>query len=650
MFIEFNLDNLKDFPKELDTLLQKQKEKIDYIAKNASSYKESIKELDELNEELDRFFTPLSHLNSVLNSKETQEAYEQSIPLLSKFSSYVSQHKELYEKIKTIFYRGDLEKRVLNLLKRDFILSGAELNQENKAKLEEINLKLSELSNKFSQNLLDATNAYELIISDPKDVEGIPENELNQAKIEENGEVKYKFTLQMPSYIAYMTYGSNRDLREQLYKAYNTRAPQNQEVIEELLELKKEKAKILGFKSYAEYALQTRDASSCDDVINFLNELLNASKNQAKKEVQELKEFAKKLDNLEELKPFDVAYYSEKLKKEKYNFDETQTKPYFELNSVLNGMLKLVAKLFNVEFKEITTKTWHESVKVYDIYENKEILARIYFDLEARESKRGGAWMHNWQSHYQNKDGKTNLASAFVVANFSPATNDMPSLLRHNDVVTLFHEMGHAIHHLFSKVPERSVSGIEGVSWDVVEFPSQFLENFAYEASILKEFAYHYQTKEPIPNELLAKIKSAKNYQAGMAMLRQLEFALFDFKLHQKLYKGDEISKLLDSIREETAIIKPPKYVKFEHGFAHIFAGGYAAGYYSYKWAEVFSADAFFACLDNGKFNPKMAQEYKEHILEKGASKDMSALYQNWLKRRPQTASLIKLCEIDTKE
>ncbi len=646
MFIEFNIENLEKFPKDLNNLLEKQKNSIDNIAKNAKNYQDSIKVLDDLSEELDRFFTPLSHLNSVLNSKETQKVYEESLPLLSKFYSYISQHKELYEKIKSIKANSSLEKRVLDLEIRDFKLSGAELSKEDKKSLEEINLELSNLSNQFSQNLLDATNSFEIIV-DKKDTIGIPKSDLEAAKVKVDGEIKYRFTLQMPSYLAYMTYGPNREIREKLYKAYNTRAPQNQEVIDKILKLRLQKANLLGFKSYAQYALQTRDAKNEDNVLNFLNELLTASKESAKKEIEELKEFAKRVDGIEDLAPYDVAYYSEKLKKELFNFDDSQTKPYFELNTTLNGMLNLVSKLFNVEFKEANTKVWHDSVKVYDIYSNSKVFARIYFDLEARESKRGGAWMHNWQSHYVDSKGKEQLASAFIAANFAPATKEQPSLLRHDDVVTLFHEMGHAIHHLFSKVSERSISGIEGVSWDVVEFPSQFLENFAYEEGILKEFAHHYKTKEPMPKDLLAKIKKSKNFQAAIGMLRQLEFALFDFKLHQKLYQGSEVNKLLNQIREDTALLKIPDYVRFEHGFAHIFAGGYAAGYYSYKWAEVFSADAFFECLENNQFKKEKAKEYKEHILEKGATKDMSELYLDWLGRRPQSSALLKLYEIN---
>jgi len=645
MFVEFEIKSLQDFPKNLDKLLKNQKEKINKIAKEGKNFNDTIKKLDELSEELDTFFTPLSHLNSVLNSKETQKAYEQSLPLISNFYTFISQHQELYEKIKSLKYNDSLQKRVLELEIRDFELSGAKLNKEDKKKLKDINLKLSELSNKFSQNLLDATNEFELIVEE-KDIKGMPKSDIEAAKVEIDGKIKYKFTLQMPSYIAYLTYGPNREIREKLYKAYNTRAPQNQEVIDEILKLKMQKANLLGFSNYASYALQTRDAKNEDEVLNFLNKLLETSRSQAIKEIEELKKFAYELDKITNLQSYDITYYSQKLKEKKFNFDESKIKPYFEQNRVLNGMLNLIKRLFGVEFKKVNAKTWHKSVKVYDIYENNRAFARIYFDLEARESKRGGAWMHNWQSYFVDSKENLHLPSAFVVANFAPSSKEQPSLLRHDDVVTLFHEMGHALHHLFSKVPHRSISGIEGVAWDVVEFPSQFLENFAYEENILKEFAFHYETNEPISKEFLKKIKDSKNFFAANGMLRQLEFALFDFMLHQKLYQGKEVNDLINKIRQKTAIIKPPSYVRFEHGFSHIFAGGYAAGYYSYKWAEVFSADAFFECLEDGDFNLKRAKEYKSYILEKGASKDMSELYKNWLNRRPRVEALLKLYDI----
>ena len=648
MFQNFHINNLETFPKELDTLLNHQRTIIATITQSEdTSYEKVLKPLQDLDEELGLFFTPLSHLNSVMNSEETQKAYEASLPLLSKFSSEMAQNVELFQKIEHIKAHSEEAKTVISHEIRDFVLSGINLPATEKKRIEEINLKLSELSNTFSQNLLDATNAYELIIEDAKDVKGMPDSDIEAAKEEKEGKTLYRFTLQMPSYLAYMTYGPNREYRKELSKAYSTRAPQNAEVIDQILALKNEKAKLLGFNNYAHYALETRDASSEEDVIGFLNDLADAALPQAKNELSELKAFAQKTDGITDFSGYDVGYYSEKLKKEKFNFDDTMTKPYFVQEKVLNGLLKIASELFSVTFKPVDVPTWHECVKAFDIFEDDTLSGRIYFDLEARKEKRGGAWMHDWETHYVDSKGKTHLASAFVVCNFSPATESTPSLLRHDDVVTLFHEMGHAIHHLFGKCKERSVSGINGVAWDVVEFPSQFLENFAYEPAILQRFGFHYESGEPISAELMAKIKETKNYQAALGILRQVEFSLFDFKLHQSLYQGDEVQALLDNIRTKTSLLPVPKYNKFQHGFAHIFAGGYAAGYYSYKWAEVLSADAFFSCLDEKSgFNKEAAKGYKEHILANGGAKKMSELYQEWLGRKAEVKSLIKLYEI----
>jgi len=461
------------------------------------------------------------------------------------------------------------------------------------------------------------------------------------------GRTIYKFTLQTPSYLAYMTYGPNREFRKELSKAYATRAPQNAEIIDQILALKNEKAKLLDFDSYAHYALETRDASKQEDVIGFLNDLADAALPQAKKELAELKAYAKKTDGIEDLSGYDVGYYSEKLKKEKFDYDDAMTKPYFQQSKVLLGLLDIVSELFSVTFKAADVPTWHECVKPFDIFDEGKLSGRIYFDLEARKEKRGGAWMNDWETHYVDSKGEQHFASAFIVCNFSPTTKETPSLLRHDDVVTLFHEMGHAIHHLFGKCTERSVSGINGVAWDVVEFPSQFLENFAYEAAILKRFGFHYETGEPISDELMAKIKETKNFQAALGILRQVEFSLFDFMLHQNLYQGEEVQRLIDSIRKKTSLLESPSYNKFQHGFAHIFAGGYAAGYYSYKWAEVLSADAFFSCLDDDAgFDKEHAQGYKEFILANGGSKEMSELYEEWLGRKADVKSLTKLYEI----
>jgi oligopeptidase A len=648
MFQEFKINNLEQFPQDLNTLLNKQREIINQITTNdENSYETVLKPLQDLDEELGLFFTPLSHLNSVMNSEETQKAYEESLPLLSKFSSEMAQNVALFNKIEQIKAADDEAKTVVSHEVRDFVLSGVKLPEEKKKRMEEISLQLSGLSNQFSQNLLDATNAYELIIEDEKDVEGIPQSDLDAAKEEIDGKIVYKFTLQIPSYLAYMTYGPNREYRKEISKAYVTRAPKNAEVIDKILALKQEKAKLLGFESYAHYALETRDASKQEDVTSFLNDLADAALPQAKTELEELKAFAQKTDGIVDLASYDVGYYSEKLKKEKFDFDDTMTKPYFEQSKVLEGLLDIVSELFGVTFKPADVPTWHTCVKPFDIFDDGELSGRIYFDLEARKEKRGGAWMNDWETHYVDSKGDKHLASAFIVCNFSPTTKENPSLLRHDDVVTLFHEMGHAIHHLFGKCHERSVSGINGVAWDVVEFPSQFLENFAYEAAILKRFGFHHKTEEPISDTLLAKIKETKNFQAALGILRQVEFSIFDFKLHQDLYQGEEVQVLLDSIREKTSLLKSPSYNKFQHGFAHIFGGGYAAGYYSYKWAEVLSADAFFSCLDDeAGFDKERAKGYKEFILANGGAKEMSDLYQEWLGRKADVKSLTKLYEI----
>jgi len=648
MFTEFKINDLETFPQTLETLLDRQRAIIDEIThSSATDYEEILKPLQDMDEELGLFFTPLSHLNSVMNSEQTQKAYEESLPLLSKFSSEIAQNEALFRKIETITTEDAQAKKVVENEVRDFILSGAKLAPQEKKRMEEITLKLSELSNSFSQNLLNATNAYELIIEDEKDIAGMPQTDIDTAKKEIDGKTVYQFTLQTPSYLAYMTYGPNRAYRKELSKAYSSRAPENAEVIDQILALKQEKAKLLGFENYAEYALVTRDANTQEEVLDFLNALADAALPQAKEELEALKRYAKQRDGIDDFASYDMGYYSEKLKKEKFAFDDTMTKPYFEQEKVLNGMLEIVSELFFVTFKPVDVPTWHPCVKTFDIYENHTLSGRIYFDLEARKEKRGGAWMNDWETHFTDTKHHQHLASAFVVCNFAPSSKETPSLLRHDDVVTLFHEMGHAIHHLFGKCHERSVSGINGVAWDVVEFPSQFLENFAYEKAILKRFGFHYETKEAISETLMKKIKETKNFQAALGILRQVEFSLFDFTLHQKRYQGEEVQALLDRIREKTSLLKTPHYNKFQHGFAHIFAGGYAAGYYSYKWAEVLSADAFFECLDEEEgFNKARAKGYKEIILANGGAKEMRTLYQAWLGRKADVKSLTKLYEI----
>ncbi len=647
-FQEFKIEDLEQFPKELEKLLAEQLDKIDDIASsNKSSYIEVLKPMQDFDSELDLFFTPLSHLNSVNNSEETKKAFEESIPQISKFSSKIIQNEKFFKKIKALSSDDLEEKRVIEKSIKSFVLSGAELSTEDKKELEEINIRVSELSNNFSQNILDANNAYELIIEERRDVVGMPDSDLALAKSEVDGKTVYKFTLQLPSYIAYMTYGINRAYREELYRAYSTRASQNGEVIDEILRLRDKKVKLLGFDNYTDYSIEKKDAPSASAVIEFLEKLAKLAKPQAIEELNELKAFALKTDNIENLQPFDVSYYNEKFKKELFDFDENMTKPYFEKSRVLDGMLSVVSGLFGVVFEPSNTLVWHDKVKVFDIYKAEELSGRIYFDLEARKDKSGGAWMNSWQTRFIDSQGKKQLPIVFIVCNFPKSSEQTPSLLRHSDVVTLFHEMGHGIHHLFSKCNEYDISGVHGVAWDVVEFPSQFLENFAYEKEILKKFAFHYESGEIMSDELLDKIKDSKNFQSALGILRQVEFSLFDIKLHQKLHQGDEVQELLDTIREETSLMRVPSYNKFQNGFRHIFSGAYDAGYYGYKWAEVLSSDAFFECLDSdGSFNQDKADGYYKYILSRGSSEDMNSLYKQWLGRDAKIESLLKLYEI----
>lgn len=649
-FKDFNLDNLENSKEILEKLLDEKRVLINELLNiENKTYKNFVLPFQEIGESINEFLTPIFHIDSVKNSEITTKVYEECLPIISKYETEISQNENIYLSLKDIQFNekstlNDIQNKVLENEIRDFELSGCNLENNKKKRLEEINLKLSELSHKFSQNLLNATNAFEMIITDFEDVKEIPQSDLELAKFEEDEITKYKFTLQMPSYLAYITYGTNRKRREEIYKAYCTKAPENGKIIEQILALKDEKVKILGFENYAQYSLATKMAKTEDDVISFLEELGNKAKKKAKEELEEIKEIALK-DGITDFRSSDMAYYSEKLKKAQYDLDEEYYRPYFEQQSVLNGFFDFLHQMFNIKFTKTQTKAWDEKVKVYDLSEDGKTIARIYIDLEARKDKRGGAWMNNWHSHFRNSNGEINLPTAYIVGNFPQSTKEIPSLLRHSDVVTLFHEMGHALHHLLSKIEEPFVSGISGVAWDTVEFPSQFLEYFSYDKDVLKLFAKHYQTGEVLDDEATDRIIKAKNFQSSLATVRQVEFALFDFKLYQKLYKTeDEIQSLLDTIREEFAAIIPPRYNKFQNGFSHIFSGGYSAGYYSYKWAEVLSADAFYMFIDSGNiFNKELGIKYRDTILSQGGSYDMDKLFFDFAKREPSIDSLLKI-------
>jgi oligopeptidase A len=639
-FLDFTID-LDSFINDLEQIIQKNNEKVEeLLAIKEKNFANFIKPFEMMDERLDKFFTPLSHINSVKNSQKTQEVYANSLPIITEYSTKIGQNLEIYKAIKTIYETeslNDEQKRVAQLNIQNFELSGAHLDDATKEKLQAIHLEINQLSNDFSQNLLNATNAFELVVEEA-DVEGVPQSDIEELRFEENGVIKYRLNLQMPTYIAFMTYGKNQIIREKLYQAYTTRAPQNGAIIEKLLKLKFEMANLLGFSNYSEYSIASKMAPSSAQVIDFIEKLIDASIDQAKNELTELESTCK-----EKLNSYDVAYYSELLKQKAYDIDEELYRPYFEQNTVVVGLFEFLEKLFSLTCKPVELSLWHEKAKAYDLYLDEKLTARIYMDLEARKDKKGGAWMHNWQTHCQDEAGNEQLASAFIVCNFPASGKETPSLLRHDDVVTLFHEMGHTIHHLLSKVNENEVSGVNGVEWDAVEYPSQLLENFAYEPQVLKLFAKHHETGEVLPDEMIKKLIKSKNFQSALAMLRQLEFSLFDFKLHMGVYDESGVQELLDCIREKTSLIKPPAYNKFQNGFSHIFAGGYAAGYYSYKWAEVLSADTYFQIVDEGIFGSKTAQEYLNIVLKKGGSYSMHKLFVDLMQREPDVNNLLRL-------
>ncbi|TGL92552.1 M3 family peptidase [Leptospira barantonii] len=627
------LEKIKTIRKELPILLS-QKER---------TYENVIRPLNDLVQEMQVDYTVLSHLNSVMNSKEIQALYTEVLPEITAFYSDLGQNEELNSVYQEILKNEEAvldvpKKKVLKDSILQFKLSGIGLDPQIKKRIQEIQIRLADVDNQFSQNLLDATNSFELILDKKEDVEGIPESDLNSAKTPEG---KYRFTLQMPSYIAYMTHGPNRSIRETLYKAYTTKAPQNGKLIEEILALRNELAKLLGYSNYVELSLATKVADSGKTVLNFLRDLAKQAKPIAEKEFLDLSTFAKTL-SIDSLQAYDTAFVSEKLMKSRFDFDEEQTRPYFEKEKVVSGTFQFLHELLGLEFRKTTAQIWEEKVQVYDLYKDGKLLSRLYLDLEARKDKQGGAWMHNWYSRNRIA-GKEVHPTAFVVCNFPISTKDSPSLLKHSDVVTFFHEMGHALHHLCTKIEEPPVSGINGVEWDAVEFPSQFLENFAYTPSVLKIFGKHHITGETIPDSMIAKLNETKNFLSAMGIVRQLEFSLFDILIHEKNHTEEEVHSILQNVRKEVSVVIPPEYNRFQNGFSHIFSGGYAAGYYSYKWAEVMSADAFFAFVDRGVFDPTLSKAYFSEILEKGGSENAMVLFKRFLGRDPEVGSLLKL-------
>ncbi|WP_046005008.1 oligopeptidase A [Pseudoalteromonas rubra] len=637
---------------------------IDEVLKNDSySWENLVLPLEEADDKLSRMWSPVSHMHSVVNSDALRQAYDACLPLISEYSTYVGQHQGLYEAYKSLKESdafaalNTAQQKSINNALRDFQLSGIALAPEQQKRYGEISARLSELAAKFGNNVMDATQAWTKHITDEAQLSGLPESALAlAAHTAQSKELEgWVFTLDIPSYLPVMTYADNRELREEMYRAFVTRASDqgpnanefdNSALMSEELALRHELAQLLGFDSYADKSLATKMAQSPEQVFTFLNDLALHAKPQAEKEVAEIKAFAEKEHGATELAAWDYGYYGEKLKQAKYAISDELLRPYFPADTVLKGLFETVHRLFGIKVTEIKDfDSYHPDVRFFAIHDAQGTLrGHFYLDLYAREHKRGGAWMDDCMGRKVRASGELQTPVAYLVCNFNKAVGDKPALFTHNEVTTLFHEFGHGIHHMLTQVDAAPVAGINGVAWDAVELPSQFLENWCYEEEALAFISGHYETGEPLPKELLDKLLAAKNFQSAMQMLRQLEFSLFDFHIHADYdpAKPCQIQQTLNAVREQTAVVKAPEFNRFQHSFSHIFAGGYSAGYYSYKWAEVLSADAFSRFEEEGIFNRQTGADFMQHILEKGGSEEPMALFTRFRGREPSVDALLR--------
>jgi oligopeptidase A len=619
-----------------------------------------VEPMEEMDDALNRTWSPVGHLNGVMNSDALRAAYNACLPKLSDYGTEVGQNEDLFRAYQAVSAQEHLDptqrKLVENAL-RDFHLSGVDLPADKKARYKAISQELSQLTSKYSENLLDATNAWSKLITDPERLAGLPESALDLARqtAGQRGQEGWLLTLDMPSYVPVLTYADDRDLRFEVYQAYGTRASNqgphagqwdNGEIMERILALRHELAQLLGFASFAERSLATKMARSTEEVLAFLNDLAGRSVDQARRELEEVRAFAREHHGVDQIEPWDLGYYSEKLRVHRYQISQEELRPYFPVSRVLTGLFGVAERLFGVNIEETQTfETYHPDVRFFEIRDadTRQLRGQFYLDPFARPNKRGGAWMDVCTNrlHTARYD---QIPVAYLVCNFTPPVGDKPSLLTHTEVETLFHEFGHGLHHMLTRVDYPAVAGINGVAWDAVELPSQFMENWCWEREPLDLFAAHWETGEPIPEDLYQRMIAAKNFQSAMQMVRQLEFALFDFRIHLEYdpARGGRIYEILEEVRDQVAVIRPPAFNRFAHGFSHIFAGGYAAGYYSYKWAEVLSADAFSLFEERGVFDGATGRAFKEHILEKGGSRDAMDLYVNFRGREPSTDALLR--------
>jgi oligopeptidase A len=615
--------------------------------------------IDDANERLSRAWGQVGHLNAVMNSPQLREVYNANLPRVTQYYTELSQDERLYAKFKALRAAGEYgrlgaeQRRIIDNELRDFRLGGAELAPEQKARFKAIRARLDELSSRFNDNVLDATNAFSHVVTDPAEVAGIPADVLEAARAAARAEAKegWKLTLHMPSYLPVMQYADHRPLRERMYQAYVTRASElgkpewdNTPFIAEILQLRKEAAQLLGFESYAAFSLTPKMADSPVQVLDFLDDLAARVKPFAERDFQELTEFAAAELGLPRLEAFDVGWVAEKLRLARYAFSEQEVKRYFPEERVLPGMFRLVEKLYGIRIAPAQAPVWHPDVRFFDIRKpDGELIGQFYVDLYARPSKRGGAWMDDAITRKRRGD-RIQTPVAYLNCNFSGPVGGRPALFTHSEVTTLFHEFGHGLHHLLTRVEHRGVSGIAGVEWDAVELPSQFMENFCWEWDVLQGMTRHVDTGAPLPRELYDKMLAAKNFQSGMTFVRQLEFALFDMHLHHDFDPGGAMTarQLLDQVRRRVAVVIPPPYNRFPNSFSHIFAGGYAAGYYSYKWAEVLSADAYSLFEEQGVLNPEVGERFWREILGVGGSRPALESFVAFRGREPRIEALLR--------
>lgn len=618
---------------------------------------------EDMNDSLNQYWSPISHVHSVLESEDLRKAYNASLPHITTFHTELSQNEQLFNAISSIANSKEFatldaaQKKIIENDIRDFKLAGIHLPPDKKARIAELQMELCQDMTKFSENVLDATQAFTIHLSDKNKLAGLPETALQLAM--DNAKLRqqegYVLTLDYPSYSTAMKFLHDRNLRKSLYEAYSTRASDrgpnankwdNTPVMSNLLKARHELAQLVGFKNFADYSLATKMAKKPDDVLHFLEDLLKRSKPMAKNEYAELSALAKQQDDVNKLEPWDIAYYSEKLSESLFNFSQEDLRPYFPITTVMQGMFAIVNKLYGITIKhEQDIDVWHKDVAFYTVYdENHALRAGFYIDLYARSHKRDGAWMDECRVRRRIHDKDIQHPIAYLTCNFMPPADNKPALLTHDDVITLFHEFGHCLHHMLTLVDYAAVAGTNGVAWDAIEFPSQFMENYCWEKESLALIAKHYQTGQPLPDELYKKMMDAKHFQTGLQMVRQLEFSLFDFKLHLEYNAAQPqlVQTVLDTVRKETAIIPLPEFNRFQHSFSHIFAGGYAAGYYSYKWAEVLSSDAYAQFEEQGIFNKSTGLSFMKNILEVGGVRDPMDSFVAFRGRKPTIDALLR--------